>query len=87
MAAAESRSVATTVGVLRMYSLESCLPAPGSGCRPTLAPEVTAGMSGPATASAIPPAIHDDNDLAMTVLAQGRHSTVPAPAGRAGPVS
>ena len=44
-------------------------------------------MSGPATASAIPPAIHDDSDLGMTVLAQGSRSTGPAPAGRAGPVS
>ena len=32
-------------------------------------------MSGPATAGAIPPAIHDDNDLGTTVLAQGSHST------------
>ena len=42
-------------------------------------------MSGPATAtaSAIPPAIHDDNDLGMTVLAQGSHSTGPGP-GRPG---
>ena len=39
-------------------------------------------MSGPATATAIPPAIHDGNDLGMTVLAQGSHSTGPAPAGR-----
>jgi hypothetical protein len=48
-------------------------------------------MSGPATAtataSAIPPAIHDDNDPGMTVLAQGSHSTGPAPAGRAGLMS
>jgi hypothetical protein len=42
-------------------------------------------MSGPATAtaSAISPAIHDGNDPGMTVLAQGSHSTGPAPAGRA----
>jgi hypothetical protein len=33
------------------------------------------------------PAIHDDSDLGMTVLAQGGHSTVPSPAGPAGPVS
>jgi hypothetical protein len=48
-------------------------------------------MSGPATASAIPPAIHDDNDPGMTVLAQGSHSTggppLFAPAGRAGLMS
>jgi len=46
-------------------------------------------MSGPATAtaSAIPSAIHDDNDLGMTVLAQGSHSTGPAPADRAGLMS
>jgi hypothetical protein len=41
-------------------------------------------MSGPATAGAIPPAIHD---LGTTVLAQGSHSTGPAPAGRTGPMS
>ena len=37
-------------------------------------------MSGPATATAgaIPPAVHDDSDLGMTVLAQGSHSTGPA---------
>ena len=33
------------------------------------------------------PAIHDDNDLGMTVLAQGSHSTGPAPADRAGLMS
>lgn len=44
-------------------------------------------MSGPATAGAIPPAIHDDNDLGTTVLAQGSHSTGPAPAGRTGLMS
>jgi hypothetical protein len=44
-------------------------------------------MSGPATAGAIPPAIRDDNDPGMTVLAQGSHSTGPAPAGRAGLMS
>ena len=33
---------------------------------------------------AIPPAIHDDNDLGMTVLAQGSHSTGPGPAGGRG---
>jgi hypothetical protein len=42
-------------------------------------------MSGPA--GAIRSAIHDDNDLGMTVLAQGSHSTGPAPAGRAGLMS
>jgi hypothetical protein len=42
-------------------------------------------MSGPAiaTASAIPPAIQDDNDPGMTVLARS-HGTGPAPTGRAG---
>ena len=40
-------------------------------------------MSGPATAGAIPPAIYDDNDPGMTVLAQGSHSTGAAPPGRA----
>jgi hypothetical protein len=44
-------------------------------------------MSGPATAGAIPPAIHDDNDPGMTVPTQGSHSTGPAPAGRAGLMS
>jgi hypothetical protein len=86
----KSHSVTTAVGALRAEPLAKKLPpAPGSGCRPALAPKVTAGMSGPATAtaSAIPPAIHDDNDLGMTVLAQGSHSTGPAPAGRAGLMS
>ena len=44
-------------------------------------------MSGPATASDMALAIHDDSDLGMTVRAQGSRSTGPAPAGRAGPVS
>jgi hypothetical protein len=90
LAAAKSHSVTTAVGALRADALADKLPpAPGSGCRPALAPKVTAGMSGPATATAtaIPPAIHDDNDLGMTVLAQGSHSTGPAPAGRAGLMS
>ena len=73
----------------RMHSLKELPPAPGSGCRPARAPKVTAGMSGPAAAAAraIAPAIYDDNDLGMTVLAQGSHSTGPAPAGRAGLMS
>jgi hypothetical protein len=88
LAAAKSHSVTTAVGALRADALADKLPpAPGSGCRPALAPKVTAGMSGPATAGAIPPAIHDDNDPGMTVLAQGSHSTGPAPAGRAGLMS
>jgi hypothetical protein len=62
-------------------------PAPGSGCRPAFAPKVTADMSGPATASAMAPAIHDDSDLGMTVLAQGSRSTGPSPAWRAGLMS
>jgi hypothetical protein len=86
LAAAKSHSVTTAVGALRADALAKKLPpAPGSGCRPALAPKVTAGMSGPATA--IRPAIHDGNDLGMTVLAQGSHSTGPAPAGRAGLMS
>jgi hypothetical protein len=46
-------------------------------------------MSGPATATAgaIVPAVHGGNDPGMTVLAQGSHSTGPAPAGRAGLMS
>jgi hypothetical protein len=39
-------------------------------------------MSRPAAATAIASAIHDDNDLGMTLLAQGRHRTGPAPAVR-----
>jgi hypothetical protein len=86
LAAAKGHSVTTAVGALRADAPAKKLPpAPGSGCRPALAPKVTAGMSGPATA--IPPAIHDDNDPGMTVLAQGSHSTGPAPAGRAGLMS
>jgi len=84
----KSHSVSTAAGALRADALAKELPpAPGSGCRPARAPEVTAGMSGPATASAISPAIHDDNDPGMTVLAQGSHSTGPGPAGRAGLMS
>jgi hypothetical protein len=70
-----------------MHLLKSCYPAPGSGCRPARAPRITAGMSGPAAASAIPAAIHDGNDPGMMVLAQGSRSTGPAPAGRAGLMS
>jgi hypothetical protein len=33
------------------------------------------------------PAIHDDSDLGMTVLAQGSHRAGPAPAGRPGLMS
>ena len=90
LAAAKSHSVTTAAGALRADALaEKLPPAPGSGCRQALPPKVTADISGPATAtaSAIPPAIHDDNDPGMTVLAQGSHSTGPAPAGRAGPMS
>jgi hypothetical protein len=72
-----------------MHSLTSCRPRLAAAAGRPLAPEVTAGMSGPATAAAgaIAPAVHDDSDPGMTVLAQGSHSTGPAPAGRAGLMS
>jgi hypothetical protein len=49
--------------------------------------QVTARRSGPATARRSSAGDPCDNDPGMTVLAQGSHSTGPAPAGRAGLMS
>jgi hypothetical protein len=90
LAAAESHSVTTAAGALRADALADKLPpALAAAVGRPLRQRVTAGVSGPATATAgaIPPAIHDDNDPGMTVLAQGSHSTGPAPAVRAGLMS
>jgi hypothetical protein len=87
LAAAKSHPVTTAVGAPRADALAEKLPPRAWQRLPAPAPKVTAGMSGPAPASAMAPAIHDDSDLGMTVLAQGGHSTVPSPAGPAGPVS